>query len=99
MDEVVYFKDVECAQEPDQLADYYALAALALGMAGFVLRASALSWISLLILISSVTAVKPAKRDLAQLLTSCILVVISLVANYVTFFKGPDETLPAYALT
>ena len=99
MGEVVYFKDVERTVEPDQITDYYALLSLTLGMAGFILRASVLSWLSLLTFISSVTAVKSSKRDIPQLLTSFVLVTISLVANYVTFFKGPDETLPAYALT
>jgi len=99
MEEIVQFSELPVSPEPDTVADYYSVAALALGMAGFLLRLGALSWAGILVMVSSVLAVKPAKRDLTQLLPSFLLALVGLSANYVDFFQGPKDTMPAYALT
>ena len=93
------FSEIPAVPEPDTIADYYSVAALALGMAGFLLRLGALSWAGLLVLVSSVIAVKPAKRDFTQLVSSFLLAIVGLSASYVDFFQAPKDSEPAYALT
>lgn len=99
MVEVVRFEEIETEEDSDTVADYYGVAGLGLGMLGFLLRLGAASWLGVLLLVSSVTAVKPAKRNLLQLIPSFVLAVVGLSANYVDFFQGPKDTMPAYALT
>jgi hypothetical protein len=85
------FSTLTHTESKDSPTDFYQFLALAFGMFGFIMRQVWSSWAGVLLLICSIRSCKFSSFDYSQVISSGLMIVMSLAANYFRFFRSPFD--------
>lgn len=75
--------------------DFYQFLALIFGMFGFIMRQVWASWIGVFMMLCSYCSCKFSTFDYSQVISTGLMIIMSLAANYFVFFKSPFDNQAA----